>query len=178
MEPMKLSNDNSATVVNNSGNFRIIQKSDLPQTIKIKYFDPDMPRMEITVNGDWIDCRAAKDYDLDPDTFNLDNDPILIDLGFACKLPPDYEAHLAPRSSSFKRWGFLVVNSVGVIDESYCGEEDHWMLAVYPTRKAHINKYDRVCQFRIMKKQPGIIFEEVDHLSDNSRGGFGSTGVE
>jgi hypothetical protein len=80
MEPMKLSNDNSASVVNNNGNFRIIQKSDLPQTIKIKYFDPDMPRMEITVNGDWIDCRAAKDYDLDPDTFNLDNDPILIDL--------------------------------------------------------------------------------------------------
>jgi len=179
MIPLKLKNNNTATInIKDSSNINVIRRSDVPQTIKIKYFDPDMPRMELTVDGDWIDCRAARDYDLDPNTFNFTNDPLLIDLGFACKLPAGYEAHLAPRSSSFKRWGFLVVNSVGVIDESYCGEEDHWMLAVYPTRKAHINKYDRVCQFRIMKKQPEIIFEEVENLSNNSRGGFGSTGVK
>lgn len=148
------------------------------EIIKIKYFDPEMPRMEMTENGDWIDCRAAKDYDLDPDYRQFSNNPILIDLGFACKLPDGYEAHLAPRSSSYKKWGFLVVNSIGIIDNSYCGEDDHWMLAVYPTRKAHIEKYDRICQFRIMKKQPLIKFEEVDCLSNESRGGFGSTGVE
>ena len=155
-----------------------IVKTDPPETIKIKYFDPNMPKMEANSYGDWIDCRAAKDYDLDPGTFRFTDTPILIDLGFACKLPDGYEAHLAPRSSSFAKWGFLVVNSVGVIDNSYCGEDDHWMLAVYPTRKARINKYDRVCQFRIMKKQPHIIFEEVDSLNDVSRGGFGSTGVK
>lgn len=151
------------------------------QTIKIKYFDPDMPRMKMEKYGDWIDCRAAQDYVLNPVYSNFSTEPIppiLIDLGFACKLPDGYEAHLAPRSSSFKKWGFLVVNSIGIIDNSYCGEDDHWMLAIYPTRKATIHKYDRICQFRIMKKQPNIIFEEVDHLSDESRGGFGSTGVE
>ena len=149
------------------------------QIIKIKYFDPDMPRMELNDKGDWIDCRAAKDYDIYPKMNEFsDMSPVLIDLGFACKLPKGYEAHLAPRSSSFAKWGFLVVNSVGVIDETYCGEDDHWMLAVYPTRKAHINKYDRVCQFRIMKKQPHIIFNEVESLSKVSRGGFGSTGVD
>ena len=181
MIPLKLKTpeqEETKTITINKPDFEIVKKSDVPQTIKIKYFDENMPRMQLTSNGDWIDCRAARDYDLDPQTFNFTNDPFLIDLGFACKLPADYEAHLAPRSSSFKRWGFLVVNSVGIIDESYCGDDDHWMLAVYPTRKAHINKYDRVCQFRIMKKQPEIIFEEVDSLNSNSRGGFGSTGVK
>ena len=148
------------------------------RTIKIKYFDPDMPRMQMTAFGDWIDCRAARDYDLDPKFFSFTDDPLLIDLGFACILPEGYEAPLAPRSSSFAKWGFFVVNSVGVIDESYCGEDDHWMLAVYPTRKARINKYDRVCQFRIVRKQPRIIFEEVDSLGTVSRGGFGSSGVK
>ena len=166
------------TVTIDNSNVEIIERSDSLQTIKIKYFDENMPRMQLTYNGDWIDCRAAREYDLDPQKFNSNNDPILIDLGFACKLPAGYEAHLAPRSSSFKKWGFLVVNSIGIIDNSYCGEDDHWMLAIYPTRKATIHKYDRICQFRIMKKQPDIIFEEVDHLSDESRGGFGSTGVE
>jgi len=150
-----------------------------PETeiIKIRYFDPEMPRLEVKDYGDWIDCYAANDYDLDPDTFDIFGGPILIDLGFACKLPEGYEAHLAARSSSFKKWGFIVTNAVGVIDESYCGDNDHWMLAVYPTRKSHINKYDRICQFRIMKKQPYIIFDEVKKLDNPDRGGFGSTGV-
>ena len=155
----------------------MIIKAEPSEVIQIKYFDPDMPRMSMKSFGDWIDCRAARDYDLDPSTFKFTDMPILIDLGFACKLPEGYEAHLAPRSSSFSKWGFLVVNSIGIIDSSYCGDGDHWMLAVYPTRKAHIDKYDRVCQFRIMKKQPSIIFEEVDSLGV-SRGGFGSTGVK
>ena len=161
-------------MITNSMNF-----DNSSEIIKIKYFDQGMPRMKMEKYGDWIDCRAAKDYNLYPklDEFGAAY-PILIDLGFACKLPDGYEAHLAPRSSSFTKWGFLVVNSIGIIDNSYCGENDHWKLAVYPTRFAVIHKYDRICQFRIMKKQPNIIFSEVDYLSDESRGGFGSTGVE
>ena len=94
------------------------------------------------------------------------------------KLPEGYEAHIAPRSSTFKNYGLLQVNSVGVVDNTYCGDEDIWRWPVYATRDTVIHVNDRVCQFRIMENQPKLVFEETDHLSDVARGGFGSTGVK
>jgi dUTP pyrophosphatase len=92
------------------------------------------------------------------------------------QLPQGYEAHIAPRSSTFKNWGIIQVNSVGVIDESYCGDDDEWKMPVYATRDATIEKGDRICQFRIVEKQPMIEFNVVSHLDNENRGGFGSSG--
>ena len=122
--------------------------------------------------SDWIDLRAAEDVVLKKGEFKI------ISLGVSMKLPDGYEAHLSPRSSTFKKWGIIQVNSVGVIDNSYSGDDDIWGLPVYATRDTEIHLNDRICQFRIMKKQDVLDFKETDHLSDNSRGGFGSTGVQ
>ena len=99
-----------------------------------------------------------------------------ISLGVSMKLPKGYEAHVAPRSSTFKKWGILMVNSVGVVDESYCGEKDIWYFVALATRDTHIEKGDRICQFRIMENQPRLQFTRVEHLESPDRGGFGSTG--
>ena len=100
----------------------------------------------------------------------------LIPLGVAMALPQGYEAHIAPRSSTFRNYGILQTNSVGVVDESYCGDEDEWKLPVYATRDCHIERNDRIAQFRIVEHQPAIRFEECETLGNASRGGFGSTG--
>ena len=92
-------------------------------------------------------------------------------------LPEGYEAHVAPRSSTFKNFGILVANSFGIIDNSYCGEEDEWRLPALAMRDTVIRKNDRICQFRIVEKQPELEFEVVEHLKEESRGGFGSTGI-
>lgn len=137
--------------------------------ILIKYF-ADIEKIGKLSIGDWIDLRAAEDVDMAAGEFKL------IPLGVGMKLPEGYEAHVAPRSSAFKNFGIIQVNSVGVIDNSYCGEQDEWKLPAYALRAAHIKKNDRICQFRIMQKQPELELEEVAHLDDTSRGGFGSTG--
>lgn len=137
--------------------------------ILIKYF-ADIEKIGKLSIGDWIDLRAAEDVDMAAGEFKL------IPLGVGMKLPEGYEAHVAPRSSTFKNFGIIQLNSVGVIDNSYCGEQDEWKLPAYALRAAHIKKNDRICQFRIMQKQPELELEEVAHLDDTSRGGFGSTG--
>ena len=139
--------------------------------IKIKYHDEDIANMGLEQHGDWIDLRAAEDVQLHQGEFKL------ISLGISVKLPEGYEAHIAPRSSSFAKWGFLQVNSVGVVDNSYSGTNDIWRLPVYATRDAVIEVNDRICQFRIMERMPQVTFREVDALDETDRGGFGSTGV-
>ena len=138
--------------------------------IKIKYFSKAISRITFNPKGDWVDLRSA-------DTITLKKgDFALIPLGIGMKLPRNYEAHIAPRSSTFKNWGILQTNSVAVIDNSYCGDEDEWKYPVYATRDITINRNDRICQFRIVKKQPKFKFKFVLHLGKVSRGGFGSTG--
>lgn len=139
--------------------------------IKIKYHNSDLEKLRSLTIGDWIDLRAAERVELKAGEFRL------ISLGVSMKLPEGYEAHIAPRSSSFAKWGFLQVNSVGVVDNSYAGTNDIWKLPVYATRDAVIEVNDRICQFRIMERMPQIVFTEVDALDDADRGGFGSTGV-
>lgn len=139
--------------------------------IKIKYFSQEIEKLEyIDGKSDWIDLRSRQDLTLEKGGFYL------IPLGIGMEIPKGYEAHIVPRSSTFKNWGILQVNSVGVIDNSYCGDNDEWMMAVYATRDTTICKNDRICQFRIMENQPRIHFQEVKALDGNDRGGFGSTG--
>ena len=102
----------------------------------------------------------------------------MIPLGIAMKLPEGYEAHVVPRSSTFKNFGVIMTNSVGIIDNSYCGDGDQWYFSALAIRDTEIHKNDRICQFRIMKNQPKIEFDEVNYLEASNRGGFGSTGVQ
>lgn len=141
------------------------------EQIKIKYHNPILQKIEKIEVGDWIDLRAAEDVKLTAGDFKL------ISLGISMKLPEGYEAHVVPRSSTFKTWGILQTNSMGIIDNSYSGTNDIWKFPAYAMRDTEIKVNDRLCQFRIVKKQPHIEFAEVDKLDDNDRGGFGSTGT-
>lgn len=143
------------------------------EVIKIKYFDQDIDKLAyIGGKSDWIDLRASETVELKSGDFKL------IPLGIAMQLPEGYEAHVVPRSSTFKTYGILQVNSCGVIDGSYCGNEDMWKMPVYATRDTVIHKNDRICQFRIVENQPVIVFEETSVLENKNRGGFGTTGVK
>lgn len=138
-------------------------------TIKIKYL-ADIERIEPIVVGDWIDLRCSAD------TFIKRGNYELIPLGISMQLPEGYEALVAPRSSTFKKYGILMTNSIGVIDESYCGDDDMWRFPAYSMEDVIIPKNTRICQFRIIKHQPTIHFEEVEFLGNKNRGGIGSTG--
>lgn len=137
--------------------------------IKIHYIR-DVEKIKKIEKGDWVDLRAGEDVKLTKGQFAV------IPLGVSMKLPAGYEGILAPRSSTFKHWGILQVNSIGVVDESYCGTDDEWLMAVYATRDTEIKKNDRICQFRIIKHQPELDFVEADKLEATNRGGFSSTG--
>lgn len=140
------------------------------EEIKILYHNKNIKEIHELDKGDWIDLRAAETVEMEAGEFRL------ISLGVSMKLPDGYEAHIAPRSSTFKKWGILQVNSVAVIDNSYSGTDDIWRYPALAMRSTTIHEGDRICQFRIMKKQPQIQFVEVNALDDESRGGFGSTG--
>lgn len=140
--------------------------------IKVKYHDADIGKIEKIPVGDWIDLRAAETVYMDAGDFKV------ISLGISMKLPEGYEAHVLPRSSTFKKWGIIMTNSMGVIDESYCGNNDVWGFPALAMRPTTIYKGDRICQFRIMKKMPEVTFTEVNNMEDADRGGFGSTGKE
>lgn len=139
--------------------------------VYVQYHNPNLVHLDKLSVGDWIDLRAAEDVHLHQGEYRL------ISLGISVKLPEGYEAHIAPRSSSFKKWGFLQTNGVGIVDNSYSGPNDLWMLPVYATRDAEIHENDRICQFRIMKQMPDLEFVEVETLEDDDRGGFGATGT-
>lgn len=139
--------------------------------IKIRYFSDEIEHLRyIDGKSDWIDLRCAERTELKAGDFAL------IPLGVAMELPEGYEAHVVPRSSTFKTWGILQANSMGIVDRSYCGDNDQWRLPVYATRDTVIEVNDRICQFRIMENQPKLEFLECEHLSGPDRGGFGSTG--
>ena len=139
--------------------------------IKIKYFTEGLePLRYIDGKSDWIDLRSAEDITMKAGEFRL------IPLGIGMALPKGYEAHVVPRSSTFKNYGIIQTNHCGVIDESYCGDNDQWFFPAYAMRDTEIKKNDRICQFRIMEHQPAFEFEEVEALGDVDRGGHGSTG--
>lgn len=143
------------------------------QKIRIKYFTDKIDKLEyIEGKSDWIDLRASETVELKAGEFKL------IPLGVAMELPKGYEAHVVPRSSTFKNYGILQTNSCGIIDGTYCGDEDMWRMPVYATRDTVIKQNDRICQFRIFENMPTIQFDETASLDNENRGGFGSTGKQ
>lgn len=137
--------------------------------IKVKYHSSILP-LEKRENGDWIDLRVAEDVSMKAGEFKL------ISLGVSIQLPDGYEALIVPRSSTFKNWGVLQTNHCGVIDNSYCGDNDIWMFPALATRDVFIEKNSRICQFRIQQKMQNVSFETVDNLGNPDRKGFGSSG--
>ena len=160
--------ENIQTIKNVYEKVIAMQESD-SLTIQVRYH-ADIPPLEKLPQGDWIDLRAAETVDLKAGEFRL------ISLGVSMKLPEGYEAHLLSRSSTFKKWGVIPTNGMGVIDESYCGDGDIWHFSALAMRDTHIEKGDRICQFRLMKKMPDVTLETVELLTAPDRGGLGSTG--
>lgn len=141
------------------------------EEIQVKYFTDAIDELcYVDGKSDWIDLRAAEEVTLKAGEF------CLIPLGVAIALPVGYEAHIVPRSSTFKNYGLLQTNSMGVVDCAYRGDGDQWRMPVYATRDVTIPQNARICQFRIMANQPKLHFTRVDHLEGPDRGGFGSTG--
>ncbi len=139
--------------------------------IKIKYLTDGMePLCCVDGKSDWIDLRCAETVEMAAGEFRL------LPLGIAVALPAGYEAHIVPRSSTYKNFGIIQTNHMGVVDESYCGDGDQWYMPAYALRDTKIEKGERICQFRIMEHQPKIEFEECETLGNPDRGGIGSTG--
>ena len=137
--------------------------------IKINYHNSPY-ELKITDKGDWIDLYCAETVYLTKGSFAL------ISQGISMQLPPGYEAIVAPRSSTFKKYGILQANSIGIIDNSYCGDNDIWCFPAYATRDVEIKAGTRICQFRIQQRQPLIHFIPTSSLGNDNRGSFGSTG--
>lgn len=138
------------------------------EIIKVNTHGNKLP--EAIENGDWIDLRSAETVTMDVGEYRV------ISLGISMKLPDGYEAHVLPRSSTFKKWGILLVNGMGIIDNSYCGDNDIWGFPALAMRRTKIHEGDRICQFRIMKKQPDVEFIKVESTGEKDRKGLGSTG--
>lgn len=150
----------------------IVVNTESEQTIRIKYIDKDILKLNYIDNkSDWIDLRSAEDVELKAGEFKV------IGLGVAMHLPDGYEAIIAPRSSTYKNFGIISANSIGIIDESYCGDNDEWKFPAIALRDTTIKKNDRICQFRIIEHQPKVKFDVVDVLGNEDRGGIGSTGI-
>lgn len=141
------------------------------ETIKIVYKSDKIDELQyIDGKSDWIDLRCAEDVKMKAGEFKV------IKLGVAMQLPKGYEAHIVPRSSTFKNFGIILANQYGVIDEAYCGNEDEWRFPAIAMRDTEIHVNDRIAQFRIERHQPKIQFERVERLDGENRGGIGSTG--
>lgn len=151
-----------------------IQRTPEPaQTLRIRYLSDRIEKLQPpTDSANWIDLRVAEEVEMKKGDFRL------IRLGVAIRLPEGYEAHVVPRSSTYKNFGLIQANHYGVIDHAYCGDGDEWMVPEIATRDTKLHVNDRICQFRIERRQPDIIFEEVDRLGEADRGGFGSTGIQ
>lgn len=138
--------------------------------IKVKYFDQEIDKIQKISVGDWIDLRSAETVDIKTGEYKL------VRLGVGMILPEGYEAIVTPRSSTPSKFGIVMANSIGVIDNSYSGDEDEWRFPAVAIRDTHIEKGDRICQFRLVKNMDPIEIVEVTKLNSISRGGIGSTG--
>ena len=138
-------------------------------TINVKYL-PEAHQLEQVDWGSWIDLYVYEDTTLKC------GEQKYINLGLAMELPQGYEAIMSPRSYTFKNWGIIQTNSIGVIDSTYCGDNDIWMFPAYAFKDVTIPKDTRICQFKIQKEQPQIIFNSVESLQNEDRGGLGHSG--
>ena len=153
--------------------------------IKVKRHN-NVPLPKVIEKGEWVDLTAAEDLHIDHK-----GGYAMFSLGVAMQLPDGYEAILAPRSSTPKKFGIMVPNSFGIIDNSYNANDDIWKMTAYCIKQGgtDIHCGDRVAQFRIQLSQKatvwqkikwlfssGIEFVDVEDLHNEARGGFGSTG--
>lgn len=144
------------------------------KVIFVKYFEEDGAKLEFNPKGNWVDLYTACDVYMNQGNF------CLIPLGVAMQLPPHHEAIIAPRSSTFKIWGIIQTNSIGIIDETYCGDNDEWKFPALATKQVYIPKGTRIAQFRVFASQDAfeeIRLVEVQELKNKDRGGFGTTGA-
>lgn len=158
---------------NRQGVDYFLSRITMSKTIQIQYINDKIKRLEyIDGKSDWIDLRSSEHVEMKAGEFHL------INLGVAMKLPDGYEAHIVPRSSTFKNFGIIQTNHCGIVDETYCGPNDWFYMPAYALRDTVIEVNDRICQFRIEQHQPTIVFEEVELLQGKDRGGIGSTGTK
>lgn len=154
--------------------------------IKVKYLDSRIEELSKIEVGDWIDLRASRvyrngelvDWSIEQEVSYIAGDELKVALGVAMEIPKGFEAHVVPRSSTYKNYGVIQTNGVGIIDNSYCGDEDEWFLPLYALRDGEIHQGDRVCQFRIVESMPQVKITKVESLGNANRGGHGSTGKE
>lgn len=129
--------------------------------MKVKYFNPNLTHIQQIPQGDWLDLRCAANTEIKKGEMKL------IPLGVAIQLPPNTEAYLVPRSSTFKNYKVIQVNGVGIIDNSYCGDNDQWFVPFYATEDTFIPFNERICQFRVQQKSPyHDVIEEVERLDN------------
>lgn len=138
--------------------------------IFVKYLTDTIDPISQAHSGEWIDLRTAKLIAI------RQGESTLIPLGVIISVPSGYESVLVPRSSTFKKYGIIQTNGIGVIDHLYCGPNDEWKMPVYATRDTVIPANTRICQFRIIPSQEVTIRTVNDVMQEKSRGGFGSTG--
>lgn len=197
-----ISFEDGVIFLNDLGSYQFISTCDIVEveddsiftdTVEVKYFDTNLPKLEVTEKGDCIDLRVSKVYLMKSHSglpmkdkeevefpYHYHNDDVLFfKLGVGMKLPKGYKANVYPRSSTFKNYGFILTNSVGIIDNSYCGATDEWCAMMYCTREGVINYGDRILQFEpVPVYTHNFSYEEVEDLDKESRGGYGSTGVK
>lgn len=145
--------------------------------VDVKYHDPNLTKIVSYDKGDWIDLRAAEEITLKQGEFAM------ISLGISMKIPSEYEVWLAPRSSTFKKFRIIQTNSIGIIDNTYSGNNDIWKMPVIAMRDTTIPFNERIAQFRFVPRMKysnrelffGISFNEVEDLGTEDRGGFGSS---
>lgn len=169
------------------------EDEELNKFISVKYFDKNLPKLVLTEKGDCIDLRVSKVFKVDtppnepskvgeevsfPHSYKK-GDTLFFKLGVGMKLPIGYKANVYPRSSTFKNFGFILTNSVGIIDNTYCGDNDEWCGMVYCTRDGVINYGDRIFQFEpVPVYTHEFVYTEVENLDDISRGGYGTSGIK
>ena len=139
--------------------------------LKIKYHVKEREKLRyIDGKSDWIDLRVAENVSMKQGEYRL------ISMGISVEIPKGYEMLIVPRSSAYKNFGILQTNAMGVVDESFCGDNDIIHMPILAMRDTEIHINDRIGQFRLMPHQPEVHFIEVDHLDNEDRGGFGTTG--
>jgi len=160
----------------------------LNKTVKVKYERPDTQRLKITEKGDLIDLcidsfilvNGLPVYGNPEEHEVLPGGVITVSLGVAMEIPNGYRANVYPRSSLFSKLGLTLTNSVGIIDNSYKGNEDYWLAVLKNDSRKYITlkRHMRVLQFEIVPVlTKEFSFEEVTVLETKDRGGYGSTGL-
>ena len=140
--------------------------------IRIKRFDKELPLPEYKTDGAAaMDCYAREDATIDADSLGY------VPLNVAIEPPRGHFVFVAARSSLHKR-GLFLANSVGIGDEDFSGDEDEYKAALYnfTDTPVEIKRGERLIQIMVLPFDR-VEWEEVASLDNESRGGYGTTGL-